>query len=108
MTTCFIEVERKPMVKYIYRIVEFNDGKFAVSRGKRELTWIFFYKNNWSNWIDKDIIENNRTRDWYGNEYLKYCKVNTFEEAAAILEKIKDLDGVERMTKSNIKKVYHD
>lgn len=60
-------------------IVEFTDGTFAVrKRGWLGIIWLYKDSNGWSSSTTSDI-------QWWTNDYLKHCKVKTYNEAVKVL-----------------------
>lgn len=60
-------------------IVEFADGTFAVrKRGWLGLLWIYKDCMGWSYSTTSNI-------QWWTNNYLRHCKVKTYDEAVKVM-----------------------
>lgn len=60
-------------------IVEFADGTFAVrKRGWLGFMWTYKDRNGWSYSTTSDI-------QWWLNDYLRHCKVGTYDEAVKVM-----------------------
>ena len=60
-------------------IVEFADGTFAVrKRGWLGFMWTYKDRMGWCSSSDSNI-------QWWLTDYLKHCKVNTFEQAVEVM-----------------------